>query len=133
MSSMRDRQQGFERSFAMDEESKFKAMGAITSCSAYGPPKSSAKPVRMPTPMAKEVVRADFEEAGQTMFPQGARRFRRGRRRRVRSSNWRRHGRTTGDCGRADQKDLSTAESDRNRPLPAGFASNCPSSRGKPT
>lgn len=51
MSSMRDRQEGFEKKFAMDEESKFKAMARRNKLFGYGPLKNSAKPARIPTPM----------------------------------------------------------------------------------
>ena len=54
MSNMKDREQGFERKFVLDEETRFKAMAGATSCSACGPPKSSASRAPMPTPMPRK-------------------------------------------------------------------------------
>ena len=65
MTSMKDREEGFERKFALDEELRFKANGAPQQgCSACGPPKSSARRGADAEAYAKEVVVSDIEEAG---------------------------------------------------------------------
>ena len=116
----------------MDEESKFKAMTKRNKLLAYQPlSKSFSKPGAEAEAYSKEVVRADFEEAGDDDV------FRKVR------ADFDAAGVAQSDhqirgimdellVTAVDQirNDLSTAQSDRNRPLPAGFASNCPSSRG---
>ena len=64
MSSMRDRQEGFEKKFAMDEESKFKAMARRNKLLGLWAAEKLGKSGEDADAYAKEVVRADFEEAG---------------------------------------------------------------------
>ena len=64
MSSMRDRQEGFEKKFAMDEESKFKAMARRNKLLGLWAAEKLGKTGADADAYAKEVVRADFEEAG---------------------------------------------------------------------
>ena len=42
MTTFDKREEGFEKRFALDEEQKFKAVAAATSCSASGSRRSSA-------------------------------------------------------------------------------------------
>ena len=64
MSSIRDRQAGFEKKFAMDEESKFKAMARRNKLLGLWAAEKLGKTGADADAYAKEVVRADFEEAG---------------------------------------------------------------------
>lgn len=64
MSSMKDRQQGSEKKFAMDEESKFKAMARRNKLLGLWAAEKLGKTGEDANVYAKEVVRADFEEAG---------------------------------------------------------------------
>jgi hypothetical protein len=64
MSSIRDRQEGFEKKFAMDEESKFKAMARRNKLLGLWAAEKLGKTGADADAYAKEVVRADFEEAG---------------------------------------------------------------------
>jgi hypothetical protein len=64
MSSMRDRQQGSEKKFAMDEESKFKAMARRNKLLGLWAAEKLGKTGTEADAYAKEVVSADFEEAG---------------------------------------------------------------------
>jgi hypothetical protein len=64
MSSMRDRQQGSEKKYAMDEESKFKAMARRNKLFGLWAAEKLGKTGADADTYAKEVVRADFEEAG---------------------------------------------------------------------
>jgi hypothetical protein len=64
MSSMRNRQEGFEKKFAMDEDSKFKAMARRNKLLGLWAAEKLGKTGADADAYAKEVVRADFEEAG---------------------------------------------------------------------
>ena len=64
MSSMRDRQEGFEKKFAMDEDLKFKAMARRNKLLGLWAAEKLGKTGADADAYAKEVVRADFEEAG---------------------------------------------------------------------
>ena len=64
MSSMRDRQQGSEKKYAMDEELKFKAMARRNKLFGLWAAEKLGKTGADADTYAKEVVRADFEEAG---------------------------------------------------------------------
>ena len=64
MSSIRDRQEGFEKKFAMDEELKFKAMARRNKLRGLWAAEKLGKTGADADAYAKEVVRADFEEAG---------------------------------------------------------------------
>ena len=64
MTTFDKREEGFEKKFAHDEELQFKAMPAATSCSGCGPPEKLGKTGADADAYAKEVVLADFEEAG---------------------------------------------------------------------
>ena len=64
MSSIRNRQEGFEKKFAMDEELKFKAMARRNKLLGLWAAEKLGKTGADADAYAKEVVRADFEEAG---------------------------------------------------------------------
>ena len=64
MSSIRDRQEGFEKKFAMDEESKFRAMARRNKLLGLWAAEKLEKTGADADAYAKDVVRADFEEAG---------------------------------------------------------------------
>ena len=64
---MRDRQEGFEKKFAMDEDSKFKAMARRNKLLGLWAAEKLGKTGPDADDYAKEVVRADFEEAGTMM------------------------------------------------------------------
>ena len=64
MSSMRDRQEGFEKKFAMDEDSKFKAMARRNKLLGLWAAEKLGKTGADADDYAKEVIRADFAEAG---------------------------------------------------------------------
>ena len=64
MSSMRDRQDGFEKKFAMDEDLKFKAMARRNKLLGLWAAEKLGKTGADVDAYAKEVVHADFEEAG---------------------------------------------------------------------
>jgi hypothetical protein len=64
MSSIRDRQEGFEKKFAMDEESKFKAMARRNKLLGIWAAEKLGKTGADADAYAKEVAHADFEEAG---------------------------------------------------------------------
>ncbi|SDA97324.1 DUF1476 domain-containing protein [Sinorhizobium sp. NFACC03] len=64
MNKMRDRQEGFEKKFAMDEESKFKAMARRNKLFGLWAADKLGKTGADADDYAKEVVLADFEEAG---------------------------------------------------------------------
>jgi hypothetical protein len=64
MSSMKDRQQGSEKKFAMDEETKFKAMARRNKLLGLWAAETRGRTGEYADAYAKEVVRADFEEAG---------------------------------------------------------------------
>ncbi|ASQ13254.1 DUF1476 domain-containing protein [Sinorhizobium meliloti] len=62
--STRDRQEGFEKKFAMDEETKFKAMARRNKLLGLWAAEKLGKTGTDADAYAKEVVQADFEEAG---------------------------------------------------------------------
>jgi hypothetical protein len=64
MSSMRGRQQGSEKKFALDEESRFKAMARRNKLLGLWAAEKLGKTGAEADAYAKEVVSADFEEAG---------------------------------------------------------------------
>jgi len=64
VSSIRDRQEGFEKKFAMDEETKFKAMARRNKLLGLWAAEKLGKTGTDADAYAKEVVQADFEEAG---------------------------------------------------------------------
>ncbi|TIP69307.1 MAG: DUF1476 domain-containing protein [Mesorhizobium sp.] len=64
MSSMRDRQEGFEKKFAMDEDTRFRAMARRNKLLGLWAAEKLGKSGEDADAYAKEVVRADFEEAG---------------------------------------------------------------------
>ncbi|RWC63054.1 DUF1476 domain-containing protein [Mesorhizobium sp.] len=64
MSSMRDRQEGFEKKFAMDEETKFRAMARRNKLLGLWAAEKLGKSGADADAYAKKVVHADFEEAG---------------------------------------------------------------------
>jgi hypothetical protein len=64
MNSMRDRQEGFEKKFALDEESKFKAMARRNKLLGLWAADLLGKGGAEAEAYAKEVVRADFDEPG---------------------------------------------------------------------
>ncbi|ASP93543.1 DUF1476 domain-containing protein [Sinorhizobium meliloti] len=62
--SIRDRQEGFEKKFAMDEETRFKAMARRNKLLGLWAAEKLGKTDIDADAYAKEVVQADFEEAG---------------------------------------------------------------------
>ena len=64
MSSIRDRQEGFEKKFAMDEESKFKAVARRNKLLGLWAAEKLGKTGQDADDYSKDVVRSDFEEAG---------------------------------------------------------------------
>jgi hypothetical protein len=64
MSSMKDRQDGFEKKFAHDEELKFKATARRNKLLGVWAAEKLGKSGSEADAYAKEVVIADFEEAG---------------------------------------------------------------------
>lgn len=64
MNSMKDRQEGFERKFVLDEDTKFKAMARRNKLLGLWAAEQLGKNGDDAEAYAKEVVRADFEEAG---------------------------------------------------------------------
>ncbi len=64
MSSMKDRQDGFEKKFAIDEELKFKATARRNKLLGLWTAEKLGKTGEAAEAYAKEVVKADFEEAG---------------------------------------------------------------------
>jgi hypothetical protein len=64
MSSMKDRQEGFEKKFAIDEESKFKAMARRNKLLGLWAAEKLGKTGADADVYAKEVVRTAVEEAG---------------------------------------------------------------------
>ncbi|PZO80458.1 MAG: DUF1476 domain-containing protein [Mesorhizobium amorphae] len=64
MSNMKDRQEGFERKFAMDEETRFKATARRNKLLGLWAAEKLGKSGDEADAYAKDVVRADFEEAG---------------------------------------------------------------------
>jgi len=64
VTSIRDRQEGFEKKFALDEESKFKAMARRNKLLGLWAADKLGKTGADADTYAKEVVHADFEEAG---------------------------------------------------------------------
>ena len=64
MSSIRDRREGFEKKFAMDEELKFKAVARRNKLLGLWAAEKHGKVGQDADDYSKEVVRSDFEEAG---------------------------------------------------------------------
>lgn len=65
MTSMKDREDGFERKFAHDEELKFKAIARRNKLLGAWTAEKLGKSGDEAEAYAKEVVMADFEEAGE--------------------------------------------------------------------
>lgn len=61
---MKDRQEGYERKFAMDEEMRFKATARRNKLLGLWAAEKLGKSGSEAEDYAKSVVRADFEEAG---------------------------------------------------------------------
>jgi hypothetical protein len=64
MSSMKDREEGFERKYAFDEELKFKATARRNKLLGLWAAEKLVKTGADAEAYAKEVVAADFQEAG---------------------------------------------------------------------
>ncbi|MBX3577100.1 MAG: DUF1476 domain-containing protein [Rhizobiaceae bacterium] len=64
MSNMKDRQEGFERKFAFDEELRFKATARRNKLLGLWAAELLGKAGADADAYAKEVVKSDFEEAG---------------------------------------------------------------------
>ena len=64
MSNMKDRQEGFERKFAIDEEQKFKATARRNRLLGLWVAEKLGKSGADAEAYAREVVKSDFEEAG---------------------------------------------------------------------
>lgn len=65
MTSMKDREDGFEKKFAHDEELKFKAIARRNKLLGAWAAEKMGKSGDVAEAYAKEVVMADFEEAGE--------------------------------------------------------------------
>jgi hypothetical protein len=61
---MKDRQEGFERKFVMDEETRFRAMARRNRMLGLWAAEKLGKTGEAADAYAKEVVHADFHEAG---------------------------------------------------------------------
>lgn len=64
MSNMREREEGFEKKFAMDEELRFKAMARRNKLLGLWAAEKLGRSGAEADAYAREVVAADFEEAG---------------------------------------------------------------------
>ena len=64
MSNMKDREQGFERMFAIDEEQKFRAMARRNRLLGLWVAEKLGKTGADADVYAREVVKSDIEEAG---------------------------------------------------------------------
>lgn len=64
MNTMKDRQEGFERKFVLDEDAKFKAMARRNKLLGQWAAAELGKTGDDAEAYAMDVVRADFEEAG---------------------------------------------------------------------
>ena len=64
MTNMKDRQEGFERKFALDEEMRFKAMARRNRLLGHWAAEKLGKTGADADEYAKSVVHADFQEAG---------------------------------------------------------------------
>ena len=64
MTSMKDRQDGFEKKFALDEEQRFKATARRNKLLGLWAAEKLGKTGADADAYAKEVVKSDFEEAG---------------------------------------------------------------------
>lgn len=64
MSNMKDRQEGFERKFALDEEQKFRAVARRNKLLGLWAAEKLGKSGDDADAYAKEVINSDFEEAG---------------------------------------------------------------------
>ena len=64
MSSMKDRQDAFERKFVHDEELKFKAVSRRNKLLGLWAAEKLGKTGEAADAYAREVIKADFEEAG---------------------------------------------------------------------
>ncbi len=64
MSSMKDREEGFERKFALDEEQRFRAMARRNKLLGLWAAEKLGKTGDAADAYAKEVVISDLEEAG---------------------------------------------------------------------
>ncbi len=64
MSNMKDREEGFERKFAFDEELRFKATARRNKLLGLWAAEKLGKSAADADAYAKEVVNSDFEEAG---------------------------------------------------------------------
>jgi len=64
MTSMKDREEGFERKFALDEEQRFRAMARRNKLLGLWAAEKLGKTGEAAEAYAKEVVASDFEEAG---------------------------------------------------------------------
>lgn len=64
MSNMKDREEGFERKFALDEEQRFRAVARRNKLLGLWAAEKLGKSDADADAYAKEVVKADIEEAG---------------------------------------------------------------------
>ncbi|HEY4191032.1 MAG TPA: DUF1476 domain-containing protein [Mesorhizobium sp.] len=64
MSNMKDREEGFERKFALDEEQRFRAMARRNKLLGLWAAEKLGKSGADADAYAREVVNSDFEEAG---------------------------------------------------------------------
>ncbi len=64
MNDMKDRQEGFERKFVLDEEQRFRAMARRNKLLGLWAAEKLGKSGADAEAYAKEVINSDFEEAG---------------------------------------------------------------------
>ncbi len=64
MNDMKDRQEGFERKFVLDEEQRFRAMSRRNKLLGLWAAEKLGKSGADAEAYAKEVINSDFEEAG---------------------------------------------------------------------
>ena len=97
MTTFDKREEGFEKKFALDEEQKFKAMARRNRLLGLWAAEKLGLSGDAATAYAKEVVAADFEEAGDDDVPaQGREGFRRQGRRHRAAGDPRQDDRTAG-------------------------------------
>ena len=105
MTSMKDREEGFERKFVFDEELRFKATARRNKLLGLWAAEKLGKSGADADAYAREVVVSDIEEAGDhDVFRKVRKGLRRSRRRPVRSSDPSHDGRPVAPSDRADQK-----------------------------
>lgn len=68
MTSMKDREEGFEKKFAMDEEQRFRAVARRNKLLGQWAAEKLGKTGEAAEEYARDVVKADFDRAGDGVF-----------------------------------------------------------------